>query len=160
MCLKLGNIYVWGLLVLSFMESAIPTNWYFLAFFVWSVSYSSLICKLWIQNISHCLIQKNQFQSVTTFLGNLCCSMNSMSWMSLNYKTYFRHLQKLKHYLYLPPFNLFSFNESSVLTINYVFSFFWSLKCTSLVWKLHISIRAILYFWAVLILQIFYGGIF
>ena len=40
--------YVWGLLVWPFMQSAIPTNWYFVPFFVWSVNCSSLICKLWI----------------------------------------------------------------------------------------------------------------
>ena len=53
--------------------------------------------------------------------------------MSLNYKTYFRHAQKLfykvfiKYFLYLRPFNVFSFKESSILTIKYVFSFFGSL---------------------------------
>ena len=40
--------------------------------------------------------------------------------MPLNYqkKTYFRHVQKFKHYLHLRPFNAFSFTESSSLTIN------------------------------------------
>ena len=44
--------------------------------------------------------------------------------MSLNYKTYFKNFQKLKHYLYLQQFNLFSFKESSILTIKYVFQLF------------------------------------
>ena len=44
--------------------------------------------------------------------------------MSLNYKTYFRHVQKLKYYLYLRHFNVVSFKESLILTIKYVFSFF------------------------------------
>ena len=47
-CLNWGKIYVPELLVLSFMESAIPTNWYLLAYFVWSANCSSLICILWI----------------------------------------------------------------------------------------------------------------
>ena len=158
--LKLRQDYVWGLLILSFIETAVPTNWYFLAFFVWSVNYSSMICKLWIQDISHCLIQKNQFQLVATFLATFCWSINCISWMSLNYKTYFRHFQKLKHCSHLRSFNLFSFKESSILTIKYVFSFFWSLKFTSQVCKLYILIRTILYFWAVLILEVFYSEIF
>ena len=78
----------------------------------------------------------------------------------LNYKTNFRHFQKLKQYLYLRSFNLFSFKESSILTINYVFSFFWTLNCISLVWKLFISIRTILDFSAMLKLDVFYSGIF
>ena len=45
--------------------------------------------------------------------------------------------------------------KSSILTIKYVFSFFWSLNCKSLVCKLYISIRFILDFWAVLILDVY-----
>ena len=48
MCLNWGNIYVWGRLVWPFMESAVPSNWYFLAFFAWPVNCSSLIYKLLI----------------------------------------------------------------------------------------------------------------
>ena len=44
--------------------------------------------------------------------------------MSLNYKTYFRHVRKLKYYLCEPV----SFKESLILTIKYVFSFFLVLK--------------------------------
>ena len=77
-----------------------------------------------------------------------------------NYKTNFRHFQKLKQYLYLRSFNLFSFKESSILTIKYIFSFFWTLNCISLVWKLFISIRTILDFSAMLKLDVFYSGIF
>ena len=72
-----------------------------------------------------------------------------MSWMSLNYKIYLD-----KHYLYLLPFNSFLFKESSIVTIKYVFSFFWSLNCTSLVCKLFI--QTILDFWAVFISEIFW----
>ena len=43
MHLNWDNIYNWGLLVMSFTESPIPTNRCFLALF-----YSSLTCKLWI----------------------------------------------------------------------------------------------------------------
>ena len=76
-----------------------------------------------------------------------------MGWMSLNYKIYLDK-SKLKHYLYLLPFNSFLFKESSIVTIKYVFSFFWSLNCTSLVCKLFI--QTILDFWAVFILEIFW----
>ena len=69
--------------------------------------------------------------------------------------TYFRHAQNLKRYLYLRPFNTYSCTKSSILAIKYAFSFFWSLNCTSLVCKLYISIRFILDFWAVLILDVF-----
>ena len=48
--------------------------------------------------------------------------------MSLNYKTYFRHVHKLKNNLYLRPFNIFSFKESSTLNIMYVFIFVLVLK--------------------------------
>ena len=48
-------------------------------------------------------------------------------------KTYFRHVQKFKRYLYLRPFNAFSYTKSSILNIKYIFSFSWSLDCTSLV---------------------------
>ena len=160
MCLNWGKNYDWGLLVLSFMESAIPTNWYCLAYIVWSVSWWSLICKLWIQDISHCLIKKNQFQPVATFLAAFCWSVNCMSWTSVNYKKYFRHFQEFKRYLYLWLFKLLSFKESSILTIKYIFRFFWYLNCTKLVCKVYISIRTILHFWKVLILAVFYSGIF
>ena len=46
MCLNCGNIYVWGLLVWPFIESVIPSNWYFSAYFVWRVNCSNLISKL------------------------------------------------------------------------------------------------------------------
>ena len=44
--------------------------------------------------------------------------------MSLKYKTYFRHVHRLKHYLYLRPFNVLSFKKSLILTIKYTFSLF------------------------------------
>ena len=75
-------------------------------------------------------------------------------------KKYFRHVQKFNPYLYLRPFNAFSYTERPILTFKYVLSFFYSLSCTSLVCKLYISIRFVLDFWAVLILEIFYIWIF
>ena len=57
-------------------------------------------------------------------------------------------------------FKLFSIKKSSILTIKYVFSFSWYLNCTSLVCKMYISIPTIFNFWAVLIFEVFYSGIF
>ena len=39
-----------------------------------------------------------------------------MSWLSLSYKTYFRQVQKVKHYTeaYLKYFNVFSFKEKQI----------------------------------------------
>ena len=105
----------------------------FLDFFVWSVNCTNLYRKLWIlfctftdmwavlkyYRIFGTVLHRNQFQLVANFLATFCWSIDWLSWMSL----FFRYLQKLKHYLYLRPFNLFSFIESSVLTIKYVFSF-------------------------------------
>ena len=100
---------------------------------------------------------EKSISTIATIFANFCCSINCMSWMSLNYKTYFRHFKRLKHYLYLQSFsNLFSFKESSILTIKYILIFLWSLNCTSLVCKLYMSIRTILDFWAVLILEVFW----
>ena len=96
-------------------------------------------------------------------LATFCLSLNCVTWMSLNYKKkkkQISHVWKFKRYLCLRPFNAFSFSESSILTIKYVFSFFWSLNFTSLVCKLYISIRFILDFWAVLILENFFSCIF
>ena len=149
----------------------------FFSFFVWPVNCSSLICKLWIlfwtfeltvQDV--CLnsivyfalfYTEKSISTVATFLATICCSINCMSWMTLNYKTYFRHSQRLKHHLNLQPlFNLFSFKESSILPIKYVFSLLWSLNYTGLICKLYISVGTILEFWEVLILEGFYIGIF
>ena len=97
---------------------------------------------------------------VCDFLAMSCGSVNYKSWKPLNYKTYSRLFQDFKHYLYLCPFNLFSFKESSILTIKYVFSFFWYLNCTRLVCKLYLSIRSILDYWAVLMFETFYSDTF
>ena len=134
----------------------IGTN--FLAFVVWSVNLSSLICKLWsyfghFEICGQCLngtgylalcYIENSTSTGGHFLDTLCGSINCMSWMILNYEAYFRHFQKLKAFLYLRPFNLFSFKKSYILPIEYVFSFFRSVKCLSLVCKLYISIRTVL----------------
>ena len=107
-----------------------------LAFFVWFVN-----CSFWSVNyesyFGHFEIC-GQFLYITgyfalyyiwklistgsRFLATFCWQINC--WVSLNYKVYFRHVQKLKNYLYLMPFNVFSFRESSILTIKYGFSFF------------------------------------
>ena len=94
------------------------------------------------------------------FIATFCWSINCMSSISLNYKTYSRHFHKLKYYLHLQLFNLFSFKESSSLSIKHDFRFFWSLNYTSLVCRLYVSIWTILDFWAVFILEVFYSGIF
>ena len=167
MYLNWDNIYNWGLLVLSFRESPIPTNWYYIRFFIWSANYSSLTCKLWILFMTFrdmwtvlkyyrifvtVLYRKINFnrQPVVSyfFLVNKLYNLNVFKLQNL----YFRHVQKFTRDLYMRPFNESSFTESSVLTIKYVFSFFWSLSCTSLVCNLYILIRFILGFWAVLIL--------
>ena len=163
MCLNWGKIYIWGLLVLSFTGSAIPTNWYFSAFFIWFVNYESYfwhfeICGRCLNSTRYfalSFIGKLISTSSPFFFATFCWSVNCMSWMSLNYKICFRHLKKLKNYLYLRPFYLFSFKDSSVLTIKDFFNFFWSLNCASLVCKLYVLIWTILDFWAVLILGLF-----
>ena len=88
-----------------------------------------------------------------------CWSINCVSWIFLNYATYFRHAHKLKHNLYLRPFNMFSFMKSSILTIMFL-AFFWSLYCTSLVRILYILLQTILAFTTILILEVIYSGIF
>ena len=54
------------------------------------------------------------------FLSTFCWSINCMSWMPLNYTTYFRRLS----IVYAWGFLTFSFMESSILSIIYVFTFF------------------------------------
>ena len=126
----------------------------FLFTFVWSVNCSSLIIKLWILFWTfrgmwtvlkyYRMFRTVLYRKISFNWATFCWPTNC--WISLNYKAYFKHVQKLKHYLWFRPFNVFSFRESSILTINYVFSFFWCLNCTSLVCKLYISIRTILDF--------------
>ena len=130
----------------------------FFSFFVWSLNYASLTCKLWIlfwtfrdmwvalkyYRISGTVLyRKINFNRQTLF--SYFFLVNNLNVFKLQ-KTYFKHVQKLKRYLYLRLFNAFSFTESSMLTIKHIFSFFWSLNCTSLVCKLYISIRFILDF--------------
>ena len=145
----------------------------FINFFVWSLNYSSLTCKLWILFWTfrdmwtvlkyyrifgtdlHRKINFNWQPLFSYFL--LVNKLYNLNVFKLQ-KAYSRHVQKLKCYLYLRPFDALSFTESSMLTIKHVFSFFWSLNC--LVYKLYISIRFILHFWAVLTFEVFYSGIF
>ena len=68
-----GKIYIWGLEVLSFMESSVLTFQYFCTFFTWS------------ENCSRDLFSH--------FVGQ------QIEWVeSFNYVTCFRDIQKLKHY--------------------------------------------------------------
>ena len=46
-----------------------------------------------------------------------------MSSISLNYKTYFSYVQKLKNYFHLRIFNMFSFKESLIVPVKYFFRF-------------------------------------
>ena len=133
MYLNWDNIYNWGLLVLSFTESPISTNWYFLTFFVWSVNYPSLTCKLSILfrtlrdmgtmlkyyrifgTVLYSKINLNRQPVFSYFL--LVNKLYNLNAFKLPKKTYFRHVQKFKRYLHLRPFNAFSFTESSSLTI-------------------------------------------
>ena len=90
------------------------SNW--LVFFSFFVQ----VCKLWhfwhFEICGQCLNITGYFalHYIVWFLSTaatFCCSRNCMSWISLNYKTYFRHAQLLKHYLYLVPFNMFSYEQ-------------------------------------------------
>ena len=74
------NIYIWGILVLAFMESWIP------------VFFKLFLLGLYIPQV--------------TFSVNFCWSVNCISWVLMNYSTKFGLLQKLKYHLYL---RLFSF---------------------------------------------------
>ena len=104
----------------------------FLFIFVWSVNCSSLIIKLWILFWTfwgmwtvlkyYRMFRTVLYRKISFNWATFCWPTNC--WISLNYKAYFKHVQKLKHYLCFRPFNVFSFRESSILTINYVFSFF------------------------------------
>ena len=104
----------------------------FLFIFVWSVNCSSLIIKLWILFWTfrgmwtvlkyYRMFRTVLYRKISFNWATFCWPTNC--WISLNYKAYFKHVQKLKHYLWFRPFNVFSFRESSILTINYVFSFF------------------------------------
>ena len=109
---------------------------------------------LMFQDISHYLIEELISTGSHFFL-----MVNKFFVISLNYATYFRHVHKLKHNLYLRPFNMFSFMKSSILTIMFL-AFFWSLYCTSLVRILYILLQTILAFTTILILEVIYSGIF
>ena len=143
LCLRTDSIVIYG--------NSNSNHLVYFSFFVWSVSYSSLTCKLWILfwtfrdmwtvlkyyrmfgTVLYRRINLNRQPLFSYFL--LVNKLYNLNVFRLE-KTYFRHVQKLKRYLYLRPFNAFSFKESSMLTIKHDFSFFWSLNCTSLVWKL------------------------
>ena len=106
-------------LVLTLMESSIPTNQDFLSFFVWFINCSSLICKLYIlfwtvlilQNIyttgsyrkcnSHCYPLFSYFLFV-----NKVYELNVIKLSNI-----YRHVQKLKHYLQLRPVKVFVYGK-------------------------------------------------
>ena len=145
-----------------------------MSFFVGSLNYSSQAFNLWILfwtfwhmwtvlkcyrifgTVLYRKINFNRQWLVSYFL--LVNKLYNLNVFKLKI-TYFRHVQQLKHDLYLRPFNACSFTESSSLTMKYVFSYLWPLNCKSLVCKLYISIRFILNFWAVLILKVYYSCI-
>ena len=95
------------------------TNWYFLAFFFLS---GLQIFQIWsyFRHFENC----GQFLNITGYLalsyvvkfistGSHFFShfllLNKLYELNfLNYKTYFRQVQLLKHYLYLRPFDMFS----------------------------------------------------
>ena len=154
MFLNWGKIYVWRLLVLQFIESAILTNWYLLAFLsslkivqVWAVNYESYFGHFEI--CGQCLNSTGYFTlphieksvSTSSYFLAFWWSIICMSLITLTYKAYFGHFQKLKHFLYLRNIQFY-------------------LLSTVLLWKLYISFRTILIFWVVLILEIFDSGIF
>ena len=63
-----GNIYVWGLLVLSCIETPAKVFQYFFTSFVWFVNWSSLICKLYIL-----------FLTFSDMSPSFCWSVNCLS---------------------------------------------------------------------------------
>ena len=128
MCRNWVNIYGLGILVLSFIKVQFQLIDTFLAFFVWSINFPSLICKLkmlfwtfsdmWtvviLQDISYCFLYKKclpyiekLISTVGHFLATFRWLINRMSWMSLNFVTFFRYMQKSKHCFCLRPFSNF-----------------------------------------------------
>ena len=125
------NVYIWGLLALSFMESPIPAYWYFFR----SFNYLSLAFN-YESHFGH-FDKCGQCSNVTAYSALSCIEklvstgshyfllvdkLYNLNVFKLQIR-YFRHVQKLTRDLYLRPFNAFSFTESSVLTIKYGFSF-------------------------------------
>ena len=108
-------------------ESSIPTNWCFLAFYVWSVNCGNCksyfgLCGLSCVDSAYITgylvlpyIEKS-FSTVGHFLATFCWLINYMGWISyhlsyLNYAIYFRHVQKIKHSLCLRPFSVFIYGK-------------------------------------------------
>ena len=99
-----------------------PNHLVFFSFFVWSVNYLSLTCKLWIlfwtframwtvlkyyRIFGTVLYRRINFNRQPLFSHFLLVNkLYNLNVFRLQ-KTYFRHVQKLKRYLYLRPFNAF-----------------------------------------------------
>ena len=111
-----------------------------------------------LQDISYCLIYKyyrisrialyikmsfieKLISTARHFLATFWWLKNFMSWMSLNYATYFGHVQKIKHCFCLRPFSVFIHGKFS--SIRYIFSFFLVSKLYCLLCKLNISFQTI-----------------
>ena len=137
MNLNWGSIYVQRFLLLPFMESTIPTNWYFLAFFVWSVNFSSLTFRdLWTVLkyywIFHTVLYskinfnwKPLFQSL--LLLNKLYELNFFKWKNISNMS--SYLSIIYIWGLLTCFHLNK--ESLIVTIKYVCSFYLVFKLCS-----------------------------
>ena len=117
---KWDTIYIWELLVLSFKKSSILTIWglfqLFWLFCKWFKSDLKIIhltLDVFIYMHSTYFIEylvlsyiKILIPTVSHFLATSCWPVCCMSWISLNYPTYFTHVQKLMHCLYLRLFTI------------------------------------------------------
>ena len=117
---KWDTIYIWELLVLSFKKSSILTIWGFFQLFlailqmvqVWPENYSSYFgcfhihAQYLFYRIFSTILYKNINSNCSHFLATSCWPVCCMSWISLNYPTYFTHVQKLMHCLYLRLFTI------------------------------------------------------
>ena len=112
-----GKVYIWAILVLSFMESSIPTFQYlFKLFFIWSVNWSSHFFSPFL------LVSK--LYELSLWVIELISEMSSN--VSVN--------------LYSRPFSIAIYGKF-YLCFLYYSDFFWSVNCTNLVWKLYIIFR-------------------
>ena len=108
----------------------------FFSFFVWSFNCSSLALSYeshfrhfdkcgQCSNVTACsalsCIEKLVSTGSHYFL--LVDKLYNLNVFKLQIRYFIRHVQKFTRDLYLRPFNAFSFTESSILTIKYVFSF-------------------------------------
>ena len=110
-----GKVYIWVILVLSFMESSIPTLQYlFKLFFIWSVNCSSHFFSPFL------LVSK--LYELSLWVIELISEMSSN--VSIN--------------LYSRPFSIAIYGKFCLCFLYYS-DFFWSVNCTNLVCKLDIT---------------------